>query len=966
MKWFKKILIASAIALSSVFAIGQDSPDFQTGNSSVNVGDLETRIAALEKLVFGFDKTDAQEVFYANMADSLDRTTYRRDWTPSSDVQFITEADPNQLIDLVLFNDVSKYGTTVVKTPGKNFGVAFNLIVPSETTGSKVIAGSMSGTTGWQARWSGDNKSLSFHTGAGAATDSIYSGNDVFFVDTIAPHNAIWVVWVVRGTTATLYVNGVAISTAGNVVSGFNQAASLTIGADKALAISADAYVDEFKMFKGTPTAFEVGKRWVLNKYFNNSIVVPTLSGASIPLNSNGNFLIGSFSQVVSGIVEVNDSTAKAFDMQINGSSTLIDSIEHNGASITFYFNSDTVEYGNSVILSYDQTYYSGLKNSQGLYLNTFNNVSVVNNVEQGGVVGYVSAAIVDYGFNNDNEDSSPAGNYPRNDSVVTFNSLFYTEGSQSLWGTGSRYSYLPDAFTLPVTDTLLFIADVFSVNNANNQAVFENSTASTPILIELDVTSDRVMVEVGATTAQGNSTLLEDTWYQIAVLYVPASGNCRFWVDGVEKINDQVSGTGGSLSGKFRLVEGNVLIDNMHIYNQIPGPGSLSDSILYLYNNSGARLMKVDTGYIAPDIPTPSSDFDLIADVILDQSFDNVTIGTAYIQELRDDFNNGNDFFYEGSGAWKATTFPGGTSDDYPRHMGYYNQNGVLDTALAFTQIQYSSPPSDIYSYMPCQFLIPIPTTASTGADTYFGYTSVWPGALWDKITNDREWKLMQLQAGVKIHPPEDDGKAYALTHNLDGRPYSTARLKMMGKDQGAPAIGTTNRTHFVEYCISGAYDIENYSGGTSAPFPQGEPVTEVYNNNARKVLTHVASDSVIVHITMRGNLGTPNVADGFFEFFFDGKFAFRLDTDYNGLAFILRDDYSVLWDAMQLSYFWGGGKTEDYPHDDDARILFDDFLIWSYKDSYYPKGQKSPDNRILEIKGFHYDYGTNEWVKE
>ena len=55
------------------------------------------------------------------MSDSLDRTTFQRNWTPSVDGLFPEDNGTGEgLTNLVLFNNITKYGTTIIKTPSRN------------------------------------------------------------------------------------------------------------------------------------------------------------------------------------------------------------------------------------------------------------------------------------------------------------------------------------------------------------------------------------------------------------------------------------------------------------------------------------------------------------------------------------------------------------------------------------------------------------------------------------------------------------------------------------------------------------------------------------------------------------------------------------------------------------------------------------------------------------------------------
>jgi hypothetical protein len=192
-----------------------------------------------------------------------------------------------------------------------------------------------------------------------------------------------------------------------------------------------------------------------------------------------------------------------------------------------------------------------------------------------------------------------------------------------------------------------------------------------------------------------------------------------------------------------------------------------------------------------------------------------------------------------------------------------------------------------------------------------------------WNNTVKATAWKYNGMFAGLN---PTD--MAHPTTLYFD---YTQSKNKMMGK-----GVDGANLERFVTY-PSGGWTNESYVVQTLTDPATGD--------------THfvTANDEPVVNLTMRIFLGDVGVANGFMEYFLNGKFSHRIDT-HEGNPIMLRE-VPIAVDALNLSYHWGG-PPDMAPVGGDASIVYDDITMFKYEDSFaeaYLNAKSPPDRQLL-----------------
>ena len=155
-------------------------------------------------------------------------------------------------------------------------------------------------------------------------------------------------------------------------------------------------------------------------------------------------------------------------------------------------------------------------------------------------------------------------------------------------------------------------------------------------------------------------------------------------------------------------------------------------------------------------------------------------------------------------------------------------------------------------------------------------------------------------------------------------------------------------------------------------APEPYKTKVADVYDPDSWGTTLYIPySGDPQYNITIRLVTGTKNRADGFMEYYYNGKLAYRVDDDWWGprvytyggqsdLDSLKIKDIGITISEIAISYFW----TCDPPYvssNGNASLVYDDLILFefteNYDSAYYneeaPIGHEIPDHPGWDIDG-------------
>ena len=923
--------VASDPDSDDVMIINEDNTTSQITKSLLQADlrdsliNILTRIAALESGVYGGPLPTGLQAYYKFETNLTDETAYNRTATGVSGFHY-NDRQSNQLANTGVLNDTS-YATTPSIDLTSDYTVMVDVIVGDPTAVSRFLLGNMASNDGFELRMNPGTKIVSYITGDGVTVDSTYTGA-VFNVDTIYPYQ---VFRIAATSDGRIYIDGDSVAVSGSIVAGSETSSTIRIGLDKAGNFNGGCFIDNVKLFAGLLDSAEVKDEYFLNEYYTSVYNPPPtyLSGqvvANVP-----NVIQLYFSEP---LYNYKDSVNDALNFTVNDSVFAIDSSEIDYSNITLY--TDSVAYGDQLEIDYNAAYYSGLEDFDARKMVTFYNGVITNNLEAG--TDSVTRADIYYKFENNDDDD--ANDYDLSDTAAYYDAVTFKGGAYSARTTGNTQKYwIPDNFVLG--DTFSISVWVYPTNaSVNGQVLFTDPTKN--VVIELDILGDDIDFWVnGAEAAANNITYTMNGWNHFVFTY--ATGTVTIYQDNVAETDDATAGTGGSFAGPYRIAghggSGNPVygyIDNFQLYNEYIMTAA---DVSYLNANPDSTLNQAGSGG-TPDSPPPDSGqtaFDAAAIVLLGPfDFEDETLGEFTLQEHRDLFNGGAQMPMEGD-AYSGTS---GTNRPYIVSYDYDSAS----TTLQSKGVRYTHPANQWHwplnsndYFTPVQMRIPFGPVPQdpTNIDVYLNYNiKHFDSNDWDNLSTQREWKTLDFGAGYlwegvngtrteKVRWHTDDDLDYT-SYTVVGKPINSSSLRF----KTYPTNGTLSNGYIAPWSIN-------------VPGPGGVPTTHVID---------VATEPV-TNLTIRIYLGTPNVADGFYEVFINGKFSYRLGP------MIVRGYPEVICDLLVLKYHWGGNSQEDVPTTS-AQIIYDDIVVFKYREEFSGAafgGAHSRTDRELLLPGWN-----------
>ena len=900
----KKILIISVFVCLSAVGFGQGKT--VSGRlTSVQFHDLETRLKALEDgkvnttpdsavLLFGFEFTE----------DSIDQTSYRRDFTPSDDFLY-DDLDTEGGSWWGDFNGSTKYADIEITDVTQVFTVMLDVKNGTENESRRTLIGG----DGWEFRMDPTIGRLIFVTWDGPTVDSIYTDPGVFTVNTTYPYGRF------RAGASTdnggyIIYNGQILSVSGDILLGFRTSSEIRMGQSLAGNNYCYCWEDNVRLWMGPLTA-----QFYEDEYKSNSYYEPEDNAPPIPLSAQVNrgtpgVMAWRFDKNL--FTSSLDSLVDALEYTANDSIYTIDSVELIDPVLVLY--TDSVPVGARLGVSYNSTYFSGVKSADSVVIASYNNYIVTNNL----VADSSSRAIWQWMFENNNADS--VNNWNGVDTAMLYSTDAAVGNYSGNFVNGVRKWWVPSNYnndTLPENFHIHFKYKT-AVSNTGMNLFGNEPYGTTGEGINIYANTSGFDMYMGAETGNSNAEVVatnqfvSDTWQTWDFTYVSATGAIVIYLNGAQV----ASGTADAnvdLSGPYRV--GHLafgLMDDKQFYDS----ANNATDILWLYENPGKTLLK--GGNVDPPDPPDPNDSTTYMDILFSWDGEDSELGPYTAADVEAEWINASHIQTTIANYTSIVDVPGYASGAASRAMKSSYPTGNYAAQLISTQF-FSEIPYD-----------------PRNEDIYISYN-------------------------VMFRPGIDIAEAIKNPGWIAG----FNRLSYLGEQNGA--IRNTDEPYHFEGAesatvfkgISGTSDIratpylwwgENtYGTGISSPnwYEPDDPTT---------FLRIDVSTEIWNNITWRINLGTVNGHDAFVEGFYNGKLAFKM----TGLKM---RDVPIVVDILKVYLMFGGGESAASVRDE--WVYWDDFLIWRYRNDYagYYAGESPEGREILQPTGERQTDGS--WYK-
>ena len=225
-----------------------------------------------------------------------------------------------------------------------------------------------------------------------------------------------------------------------------------------------------------------------------------------------------------------------------------------------------------------------------------------------------------------------------------------------------------------------------------------------------------------------------------------------------------------------------------------------------------------------------------------------------------------------------------------------------------------------------------------------------------------------MRHELTGKLYQPGDSTAAWWMPIGNHEELYLSYRVRFVGDDWDGPWYSGKLPGFCGGICTGSAYPPMNYEGfSTRYMFQMSSDRNEIhfYLYHAGMIIDDgwgpygdwlgVQDDYPINEwhtVTQRVVMNTPGTPNGIIEGFYDGMMVSqKTDMDY-------RNDTSFQYiETLYFANLLGGSGENPYDYGDTPTVDFDDFFIYTYKDSVpgIPQGlEPSPPGRVIEIPQF------------
>lgn len=876
----------------------QDATDTDLRDTTILIW---SKVIAIENFLFGIQgPPTALEIHYKFTNDSLDESANRRDFTPGSAFNY-DDAGSDNAQTWGHFNGANQY----VETPTLPTFAAWTVIMDNKNGTTNEPVRTAWGTSSVEGRYNPSVGRYSLVSG----TDSIYTGGESAVVDTIWSYGVDHVAWTSDGD---IYLGGLIQSTSGSIGSIPSITGTLRIGQSTAGSRFLYGRGDNFKIYSGVLTAVEIFDEYSLNEYASDTsdTTPPVTSEAAV---SDQGILIWGLSEALQA---TNDSLVDALTYTADAVAVTIDSIQQdpqNTHSFTVYTAS--VEVGQALLLSYDASYFSGVKDVAGNLLASFTNRVVTNNLLS------VSAADIHYRLENNGDDDANGF-----DAILT-NMQFTTnnappEGIYSLLvpeGEG-QFNWPSTYASDSIQDTLTFFVRARSDASDATRETMSNEEAkgfNDGINLRLDFTQNdleftgRVSGSSSEVRADlsGTIDMNDGLWHSYMVTYMKANGETRLYADGLKLAlvsNDSIVNNFATIdySGPYRIgrqTDGE--LDDIQIYS-IGVTEAQADSI---HQKPGVTL---STSGTTPPDPTPGpneSTLTVWADSAFAKRWSEESIGEYTIQEMTQDFPGARDIH------WNSD--PDGSNDIQIDTLGPGYNGTITETTYIFKSWVYEGQPSG-RNFQGHMFNFPL-GNPSDFEDVFLEFN----------MMLDPDWNDISCTSNCYEFKTPGFVTEYNRSSTIgnaaqnSGRGFQTANLMKA-------ANSTTPERRFDPYVWY--YDNPNKN---NPPRDYGYSGYDYYYPNSSTKFHFVPG--TMYNIKIRMKKGTPYGDNGLYEVWINNVFVsqtpFLIDE-----TFIITENLMVLY-----MKFYQHLTTQDNPFPTDRWIGFGDLYVYKLKTNaahYFP----------------------------
>ena len=898
----RKILTILSFACLSVVGFGQGKA--VSGRiTSTQFRDLETRLKALESGKVNPTPDSAVLLFdYEFTEDSIDQTSYRRDFTPSSAFLY-DDLDTEGGFWWGDFNGSTKSADIEITDVTQVFTVMLDVKNGTENESRRTLIGG----DGWEFRMDPTIGRLIFVTWDGPTVDSIYTDPGVFTVDPVYPYGRF------RAGASTdnggyIIYNGEILSVSGDILLGFRTSSEIRMGQSLAGSNYCYCWEDNVRLWMGPLTAEFYEDEYESNPYFNPDINLPPIPLSAIVNNGDPTIIAWSWND---NFQITNDSLDNAVTVTLNDSIVTVDSVVIADGVLNVRI--PAVAPLDRVRVSYNSAYYSGLHNLLGVAAASYNDYIVINNV----LADSTDVADIIWGMNGTNEDD--ANNYDAVDTAMLYSTDAISGSHAGNFVNATRKWWLPPGYNNNAMPDTFSIAFWYRPTIENTgMTAYSNErygTTGEGIWIYFNVNGlDYYMVaetgNSGARVEAKNSFTLDAYQFFVAT-YWSGSGVGKLYVDGVDEtdIGFETADANVTLTGPWRL--GHLLagvVDEPMIFNR-----ALTDEeVAWMFDNPGESPKEPGAGSvpdlppIPPDPPPTYTVYTSYADSLYMNTFEDSELGPYTVADVRAEWINPEKITSD-IASWAEII-------DVPAVA-----NGEATRAL---KISY---PTDTYAaqHVSADFIAQIPYDPQN-KKTKVGFDVIFkPG--------------MKIAGGNKI----------------PGWIAGFHRLSYLGAENGArrnttPPFhleGAESATTMKELDGSSDLLVNPYLwwGSNELSGAHSSPRWFDPDNTSAPLAVDVGTDSLWHRIDWIIDLGDENQDNGYVEGMYGCKLAFQKTE-------MLMRDRGIVVDAIKVYLMWGGG--EDKASERPEWIIIDNIGADRYRTDYsgYRSGP-SEAGRIIRI---------------